>query len=192
MFHYFTKPRVIPNFLTDEEIDYIKQNTTGKFSKSLIYRDLFSSSTNFNTRISETAWIHHKNHILKQISDKCATILDKKQINHEDLQVVYYKTGGFFKPHQDCIDEKCTRMYAFIMALNDDYEGGETEFPNLDMKYKLNKGDALFFHLKDNHGLETSSALHGGLPVKSGEKLICNLWVHRGDGHRSGTVCWMV
>jgi prolyl 4-hydroxylase len=27
--------------------------------------------------------------------------------------------------------------------------------------------------------LDTSDALHGGQPVKSGEKWVCNLWVHK-------------
>ena len=114
MFHYYTKPKVIPNFLTDEEIDYIKQNTTGKFSKSGVSASISSQSMNFNKRMSETAWIDHKNHILKQISDKCATILDKKQINHEDLQVVYYKTGGFFKPHQN-LQQSCSQGFYCII-----------------------------------------------------------------------------
>jgi len=71
------------------------------------------------------------------------------------------------------------RMYTVILALNDDYEEGETEFPNIQKKYKLNKGDALFFHTLDNYGMINSKALHGGLPVKSGEKWICNVWVHK-------------
>jgi prolyl 4-hydroxylase len=46
-------------------------------------------------------------------------------------------------------------------------------------EYKLNAGDALFFDILDNYELETSKALHGGKPVKSGEKWICNLWVRK-------------
>jgi len=45
-------------------------------------------------------------------------------------------------------------MYTFIIALNDEYEGGETVFPNIRKQYRLEKA-----------------------PVKSGEKWICNLWV---------------
>ena len=50
---------------------------------------------------------------------------------------------------------------------------------NLKEKYKLKAGDALFFNTLDNYGLDTSKALHGGEPVKNGEKWICNLWVHK-------------
>ena len=70
-------------------------------------------------------------------------------------------------------------MYTFILALNDGYRGGETTFPNLNKSYKLNAGDVLFFDTLDNYNFITSKALHGGQPVKSGEKWVCNLWVHK-------------
>ena len=66
-----------------------------------------------------------------------------------------------------------------FLALNDDYEGGETVFPKIKKAYKLNAGDALFFDTLDNYEFDTSKALHGGRPVKSGEKWICNLWVRK-------------
>ena len=76
-------------------------------------------------------------------------------------------------------DCKNPRLYTFILALNDEYDGGETSFPNLKSEYRLHAGDALFFDTLDNYELETSKALHGGKPVKSGEKWICNLWVRK-------------
>ena len=76
-------------------------------------------------------------------------------------------------------EDKNKRVHTFILALNDEYEGGETSFPNIKEKYKLRAGDALFFDTLDNYGLDTSDALHGGQPVKSGEKWVCNLWVHK-------------
>ena len=71
------------------------------------------------------------------------------------------------------------RLYTFILALNDGYDGGETEFQNLDKSFRLKAGDMLFFETLDNYELMTSKALHGGKPVKNGEKWICNLWVHK-------------
>jgi prolyl 4-hydroxylase len=70
-------------------------------------------------------------------------------------------------------------MFTFMFALNDGYTGGETVFPNIKREYKLRAGDALFFNTLDNYEMVTSQSLHGGKPVKSGEKWICNLWVHK-------------
>jgi prolyl 4-hydroxylase len=75
------------------------------------------------------------------------------------------------------MDDTNKRIHTFILALNDTYDGGETHFPNLNTSYKLNAGDALFFDTLNIFGWMTSKALHGGLPVKSGEKWICNLWI---------------
>ena len=96
------------------------------------------------------------------------------------MQVLRYTPGGHYAPHQDILENETNpRMYTFIFALNDDYEGGETEFPKIGKKFKLEKGDVLFFDTLDNYELDTSKALHGGRPVKSGEKWVCNLWVHK-------------
>ena len=134
-----------------------------------------------NVRDSETAWLDTSDPIVRRVMEKCVSLTDRPLTNCEHLQVLRYKPGGHYKPHQDTFDDMKgnKRMYTIILALNDDYEEGETEFPNLNKKYKLKAGDALFFHTLDNYELMTSKALHGGRPVKSGEKWICNLWVHK-------------
>ena len=132
-------------------------------------------------RDSQTAWLDGRDPVVRRVMEKCVSLTDRPLANCEHLQVLRYKPGGHYKPHQDTFSdtEENKRMYTVILALNDEYEGGETEFPNLKQKFKLTAGDALFFHTLDNYGLMTTKALHGGRPVKSGEKWICNLWVHK-------------
>jgi len=118
--------------------------------------------------------------IVDRIIRKCLKYTDKHVTNFEKLQVLKYEKNGHYKYHQDCfIGDKNKRIHTFILALNDDYDGGETHFPHLNKSYKLSAGDALFFDTLDNWGCMSSKALHGGLPVKSGEKWICNLWVRK-------------
>ena len=96
------------------------------------------------------------------------------------MQVLKYKPGGHYKPHQDAFkDDDNMRVHTFIIALNDGYKGGETIFPNLNKTYKLNAGDVLFFDTVDNYNLITSKSLHGGKTVEAGDKWICNLWVRK-------------
>jgi prolyl 4-hydroxylase len=174
----YQKPRVIPNFISDEEIEHIKKEAESRLSTSTVSMDRTIDKT---TRDSETAWLDLEDPIVNRVIQRCVNLTDRPRKNCEKLQVVRYKTDGFYNPHQDTFSDTKgnKRMYTIILALNDDYEGGETAFPNLRRKYKLNKGDALFFHTLDNYELKTSKALHGGLPVKSGEKWICNAWVHK-------------
>ena len=174
----YQKPRVIHNFISDEEIEHIKKEAESKFSTSTIDEN---KTIDKNTRDSETAWLDLEDPVVNRVAQRCTSLTDRPLQNCEKLQVLRYGPGGFYKPHQDTFSDVKgnKRMYTIILALNDNYEGGETVFPNLRRQYKLKKGDALFFHTLDNYELMTSKALHGGTPVKSGEKWICNLWVHK-------------
>ena len=174
MFHYYIEPKVIPDFLTEDEIEYIKKESINKFTPSRVGY----GHEDRERRVSETVIFALNDPIADRISRKCAGLTNKTVTHCEKLQVVRYKEGGFYKYHYDTFKTNVNnqRLYTFIIALND-YEGGETEFPQLNVEYKLKKGDALFFHTLDNHEYETSLALHSGKYVKSAEKWICNLWV---------------
>ena len=173
----YPKPVVIENFLSENECIHIKQEAKSKLQASTVDKD---RRVDEQIRKSETAWLSTEDPIIRSVVERCVSRTDRPIENCEQLQVLRYKEGGHYNPHQDVFyQDKNKRLYTFIIALNDEYEGGETAFPNLNEKYKLNAGDALFFHTLDNYGLDTSDALHGGQPVKSGEKWVCNLWVHK-------------
>ena len=174
----YVEPRVVCGLITDEERKHIIQKAEKKLEVSTVAENRVVDK---KVRDSETAWLDTSDPVVKRVMDKCVGLTDRPLVNCEHLQVLRYKPGGHYKPHQDTFSDTKgnKRMYTIILALNDDYEEGETEFPNLGKKYKLNAGDALFFHTLDNYELMTSKALHGGRPVKSGEKWVCNLWVHK-------------
>jgi prolyl 4-hydroxylase len=163
---------------TSEECDTIIKKAETRLEPSIMDTDGHTDKT---VRDSETAWIGpDENGVAKKMIKKCVSYTDRKPVNSEQLQVLKYKEGGFYKPHQDAwTDEPNPRTVTAIIALNDDYEGGETEFPNLGKKFKLNKGDVLLFNNFTDWGYQTPKSLHGGRPVKSGVKWICNLWIHR-------------
>jgi len=174
----YRKPHVLSNLITEDEIEHIKNEARKNFKVSTI------SSTHTideEVRKSETAWLELDDPIVKGVVEKCVSLTDRPFVNCEKLQVLRYNPGGFYKPHQDTFSDTIgnKRMYTVIIALNDEYEGGETTFPNLKKSYKLSKGDGLFFNTLDNYELMTSRALHGGMPVKTGEKWICNVWIHK-------------
>ena len=173
----YPKPVVIENFLSENERIHIKQEAKSKLHVSTVDKD---RRVDEQIRKSETAWLSTEDPIVRSVVERCVSRTDRPIENCEQLQVLRYTEGGHYNPHQDVFyQDKNKRLYTFIIALNDEYEGGETAFPYLNEKYKLKAGDALFFHTLDNYGLDTTDALHGGQPVKSGEKWVCNLWVHK-------------
>jgi len=173
----YVKPRIITDFISEDERQYIMKKAEKKLKTSTVSSDIVDKET----RDSETAWLELSDPVVRRVAERCVSLTDRPLVNCESLQVLRYKEGGRYNPHQDTFNdmEDNKRMYTVILALNDEYEGGETEFPNLGKEYKLKAGEALFFHTLDNYELMTSKALHGGKPVKSGEKWICNLWVHK-------------
>ena len=174
MFSYYIEPKVIPNLLTEYEIEYIKKESINKFVPSYI------GDNSHIIRKSETAYLNSNDPILNIVIKKCVGLTNKPFENCEQLRVLRYREGGYFRPHQDSPYEgENKRLYTFIIALNDDYGGGETSFPNLGIKFKLKKGDAVFFHTLDNREQYTSMALHAGEPVKSGEKWGVTVWVRQ-------------
>jgi len=67
---------------------------------------------------------------------------------NEMLRVYKYAPGQQFKMHRDgsyIRNEKEKSFYTFMIYLNDDFEGGETEFENL-FTVAPKKGTALIFH----------------------------------------------
>lgn len=171
----YHQPRIYKGFISHEVCDYIIKNATPKLETSVVSMD---KTVNDNIRKSETAWLGPEDPIIKSVMQNCVSKTDRQIKNCERLQVLRYVPGGFYKPHQDAFsDDKNMRMHTCIIALNDDYNGGETEFPEIGKKYKLKKGDMLLFDTLNDWGVITPKALHSGNPVTSGEKWICNLWI---------------
>jgi|TARA_B110000240_G_scaffold176409_2_gene204293 predicted 2-oxoglutarate/Fe(II)-dependent dioxygenase YbiX len=174
---FYRKPQVIKGILSDKERRYIITLAEDKLEDSKITT---GKIVNESIRKSKTAWLSKNDPIVDRIIRKCIKYTDKHVTNFEKLQVLKYEKNGHYKYHQDCfIGDKNKRIHTFILALNDDYDGGETHFPHINKSYKLSAGDALFFDTLNKWECMSSKALHGGLPVKSGEKWICNLWVRK-------------
>ena len=165
-------------------IDYVKKK--GMYKSQV--RDFKEDNS---SRISETQWISPEENMV--VSKLYQSISQKTGIPYkqfEPLQVVRYTKGGFFKQHYDqcetyedwCISDvkrlNGVRYMTFLIYLNDEFEGGETEFPNIAKKFKPPKGDAIvFYNTNRKVTCVLPDTLHSGLPILSGEKWIANVWI---------------
>lgn len=105
-----------------------------------------------------------------------ATTTDVKQ--GEPLQILRYRPGQEYKPHFDAIaGDANQRVLTMLVYLNEDYEGGETLFVRTGLRFKGRRGDALLFRNAMPDGRADELTQHSGLPVISGEKLICSRWI---------------
>jgi prolyl 4-hydroxylase len=106
----------------------------------------------------------------------------------EQTQVLHYEVGQEFKRHLDFLEpgnpkhqeqlrSHGQRIATFLIYLNEDFEGGETEFSQVGIRYRGKTGDALFWANVDNAGKPEPLTLHAGLPPSSGEKWILSQWI---------------
>jgi prolyl 4-hydroxylase len=98
----------------------------------------------------------------------------------EPLQVLHYAPGEQYHEHSDALpgvapDQQ--RVLTFLVYLNDDYEGGETSFPAVGLKVRGHIGDGLLFRNASPDGRPDKRALHAGLPVTHGAKLLASRWI---------------
>jgi prolyl 4-hydroxylase len=85
--------------------------------------------------------------------------------NMEGSTVLHFRPGQAFSSHHDHVDQ---RVVTFFACLNDDYEGGETDFPELGIRHKGTRGEGLYF---------ASTLKQAVLPPSQGDKWIVSQFV---------------
>jgi hypothetical protein len=126
--------------------------------------------------------------ILQFLRNRIATMTELFVPGLEATAVLHYTPGQRFLPHYDYLDEAHPghakeiaeggqRVLTFLLSLNDDYEGGETQFPILSKRYRGKRGNALFFWNVEPDGTPDKRLLHAGLPPTSGEKWMLSQWI---------------
>jgi prolyl 4-hydroxylase len=143
-----------------------------------------------DSRTSETAWIPKSDIVARKILEKAASLTGKNIECCEDLQVVRYKPGTFYRAHHDsccdgtdaCVEFECRggqRVGTLLVYLNEEFTDGETHFPDHgDLKIKAPPGSAIFFKpMASDVAKCHPKALHAGLPISTGTKYVCNAWI---------------
>jgi hypothetical protein len=101
--------------------------------------------------------------------------------------VLRYTAGQYYKwhydhiyPHNSAIQQQIERfgqrIKTAIFYLNDDYEGGNTEFKKPSMSVTPEAGKVLVFNNVDEENNRLVESIHRGVEVTKGEKWIITLW----------------
>lgn len=182
------------NFLTKKECEYLIEfaKKTGMEESTVLNYDIENiTKMDTNYRKSKTCWLKDSaDPLTMKIATKCEKITGLPRANQEELQVLEYEENGMFNEHFDACafesKEYCDkinrnagqRKTTLIIYLNDNYEGGETEFTTIGIKIKPEVGKAiLFWNVDEKDGILEKSK-HRGNMVKNGKKWICTKWTH--------------
>lgn len=107
----------------------------------------------------------------------------------EPPMLMKYQPKERFLPHFDFIESSALeqnqgqRVKTLLLYLNDDYEGGETVFNELNIKVKGQSGDILIFDNVDQDGQPDRRTKHEGKEIINGTKWLLSIWFRDKETH---------
>lgn len=138
-------------------------------------------------RTSDTSWCDErcmKNPHIRRVHYKTEKMFNIPLINAEYMQILRYKENQKYDEHHDQNSPRASawgpRTYTALFYLCDNFTGGETYFPSLDIKITPKTGDVLVWPSVIDHDTykRDNRTYHASLPVITGTKYAANFWVH--------------
>lgn len=183
---------IFENVLSAAECDRMIELSKPKLKPSTIVENETGAEKVIDERSSEGMFFYRgENEFVRKIEKRLAKLMNVPVENGEGIQILHYVNGAEYRPHYDFFPPENSgssvhlqkggqRIATLVMYLNDVASGGETIFPEIDFSVAPRKGGAVFFSYCDNVGKLDRLTLHGGAPVKRGEKWIATKWVRMG------------
>ena len=173
-------PTIFEDFLSNTECDdLIRAATALGLKRSTVVKTGVDES-----RTSSQVFLPPGNVSGTMLKSKVSRFFGVPITKMEDVQILRYEPGQQYKPHFDGCDDGCDsgknldRTQTIFVYLSDVESGGETAFPNAGKRVKPKKGRALhWFNIEPNTLQNLECSLHGGTPVKRGQKWAANIWI---------------
>jgi len=187
-----TSPKVrrVPNVLKKWECDYLIGRAYPILRPAMTVESTVKGEEKSDYRDNTLAkfWIAQQDIVVSLIERKIAKVGKAALDFAEDLSVLNYKPGEQNRPHYDSfladtpeqvyeIEKHGQRIRTCLVYLNDDFEGGATNFPRAETSTKGGVGEAVIFENINEDGSADLNSIHAGLPVTSGEKWVVTKWV---------------
>ena len=182
--------RSYPDFVSAPVARWLIEKARSRLSRALVYEALIKKVTVHHTRTNTAAMFNllETDLVCVLLQNRMSASLGTPFRHLEAMTVLHYDEGEEITEHFDFIDpqvpdypqeikEKGQRIVTFLVYLNDDYHGGETEFPRLAVRHKGVRGEGLFFVNSLRDGSADVRTLHAGRPPTRGEKWIVSQFV---------------
>jgi len=184
------KIRSIKGFATPAECDWLIERGRSRLRRAQVYRRDASGHAEVGNRTNTESdfTVVNADLVLALVRERIAGSIGVDSRYFEMTKLLNYQPGQFFGLHADFqapdtpalaqeIATRGQRTITFLVYLNDDYEGGETDFPKAGYRFKGRKGDALWFVNVLDSGAPDYSTAHAGLPPATGVKWLLSQWV---------------
>ena len=185
----------LDNFLTDVECDRLVQlGSKNGYERSATLNPRQRDSENAY-RTSTNTWCEDEcteDAVTQRVMEKLTNATGIPISYSEDLQLLRYSPGQYYKEHLDVTGEESyhpsgSRILTFFLYLNDVKEGGATRMTNLTEKdsgifvdVQPKKGMALVWPsvLDEDPMTLDNRTFHEALTVLKGQKFGANAWFH--------------
>ncbi|MEW5315416.1 MAG: hypothetical protein WDW38_006847 [Sanguina aurantia] len=186
------KPRafIYHNLVTDSEARHLVALAAPQMRRSTVV-GAGGKSVEDNYRTSYGTFLRrYQDAVVERVENRIAAWTHLPVSHQEDLQLLRYGVGQFYKVHSDTLrdDEAGIRVATVLLYLNEPQEGGETAFPTSDgnlsecarghVAFRPKRGDALLFWSVWPNGVVDTHAAHTGCPVLGGVMWTATKWIH--------------
>ena len=180
-----------PEFLTAQECRYLIDCALPLMQPAVVFHPQTGQQMRDPVRIAQVAGFPFvmEDPAIHAINRRIAAATGTRYEQGEPLQVLCYDPGGEYKPHSDALPPSAgpnQRVATFLVALNADYEGGETQFPRLGLAWRGAVGEALHFRNVDAAGRAAAEMWHAGAPVRRKRKFLLSKWLRAAPLDLSG------
>lgn len=178
------------NFLTPEQCAWFIEQGRPRLAPALVYRADAAAGAPASERTNREAPfdLFNADVLTCLLQARLQVAIGISATQFETMTLLHYKPGQEFKPHVDFLDVakpghaedlrlRGQRVVTALVYLNDDYEGGETDFPELKLRHKASRGDALVFTNVTLQGDPDPNTRHAGVAPTRGEKWVLSQWV---------------
>lgn len=182
----------IKSFIEEHESKFLILLSQGHFKRSEVVSGdkqyISLQRTSNSAIITDNGHLIKYNKIIENIIEKSISIANCKRNQIEGLQIVKYESGDKFEYHHDAYDvvdpiclyphggQRKYSIFVWLNTLNKDQKG-ETEFPNINLKFPPVQGDALFWTNVDDKGKRYEEVFHQGNEVLNCAKYGLNIWI---------------
>ena len=182
---------VLDDVLSAEECDELIERSTHRLRRSTTVDPQRGTHEVIADRSSDGTYFPlNADPFIACLDQRIAALMNWPVENGEGLQILRYREGGQYTPHFDYFPPEDPgsaaamaiggqRVASLVMYLNDVTAGGGTVFPELNLTITPRKGAAVYFEYCNSLGQLDPLTLHGGLPVRSGEKWIATKWMRQ-------------
>ena len=182
--------RSYPLFIEPQISRWIIERAKGRLTRALVYDAAVGGTVEHATRTNTSVSFSFldTDFICVLLQSRMAACLRLPFRHFEAMTVLHYDVGEHNSEHFDFVDphvpdyerhirERGQRVVTFLVYLNDDYGGGETEFPRLGLRHKGRGGEGFFFVNAFADGRPDVRTLHAGRAPSSGEKWIVSQFI---------------